>query len=45
MFTRRAKAIRIIGDPDNQRLYEWSSTVLEMSFIWSPELYYTVLFY
>ena len=28
MFTRRAKPIRIIGVPDNQRPDEWSSTVL-----------------
>ena len=27
MFTRRAKPIRIIGDPDNQRPDEWSSAV------------------
>jgi hypothetical protein len=29
MFTGRAKRIRIIGRPDNQRPDEWSSTVLE----------------
>jgi hypothetical protein len=28
MFTRRAKSIRIIGDPDNQLPDKWSSTVL-----------------
>jgi hypothetical protein len=28
-FTRRAKPIRIIGDPDNQLPDKWSSTVLE----------------
>jgi len=27
MFTRRAKPIQIIGDPDNQRPDKWSSTV------------------
>ena len=27
MFTRRAKPIRKIGDPDNQHPNEWSSTV------------------
>jgi len=27
MFTRRAKPIRIIGDPDNERPDKWSSTV------------------
>jgi hypothetical protein len=29
MFTGRAQLIRIIGDPDNQRPDEWSSTVIE----------------
>ena len=28
MFTGRAKPIRIIGDPDNQRPDKWSYTVL-----------------
>ena len=28
MFTRRAKPIRTIGDPDNQRPDEWISTVV-----------------
>jgi hypothetical protein len=28
MFTGMAKPIRIIGDPDNQRPDEWSSTVI-----------------
>ena len=28
MFTRRAKSIRIIGDPGNQLPDKWSSTVL-----------------
>jgi hypothetical protein len=28
MFTEMAKSIRIIGDPDNQRPDEWSSTVI-----------------
>jgi hypothetical protein len=27
MFTRRAKKIQIIGNPDNQRLDKWSYTV------------------
>jgi hypothetical protein len=27
MFTGRAEPIRIIGGPDNQRSYKWSSTV------------------
>jgi len=28
MFNRRAKPIRINGDPDNQRPDKWSSTVI-----------------
>jgi len=32
MFTRRAKPIQIIGDPDNQRPDKWSSTVLTAPF-------------
>jgi hypothetical protein len=28
MFTGRARLIRIIGDPDNQRPDEWSSEFL-----------------
>ena len=31
MFTRKAKPIRIIGDPDNQRPDEWSSTVITIT--------------
>jgi len=30
MFTQRAKPIRIIGEPDNQRTDKWSSTVLSV---------------
>jgi len=30
MFTRRAKPIRIIGDPDNQVLDKWNSTVCNL---------------
>jgi len=29
MFTRRAKPIWTIGDPDNQRPDMWSSTVIQ----------------
>ena len=29
-FTRKAKPIRIIWDPDNQRPDEWSSTLLRI---------------
>ena len=29
-FNRRAKLIRIIADPDNQRPDKWSSTVLNL---------------
>jgi hypothetical protein len=29
MFSGRAKQIRIIGDPDNQRPDKWSSTVFQ----------------
>jgi hypothetical protein len=28
MFTRSAKIIRMIGDPDNEHPDEWSSTVI-----------------
>jgi hypothetical protein len=31
IFTRMAKLIRIIGDPDNQRLAKWSSTGLRIT--------------
>jgi len=31
LFTGRAKQIRIIGEPDNQRADKWSSTVLAAS--------------
>jgi hypothetical protein len=31
MFTGRAKQIRIIGEPDNERPGKWSSTVLAAS--------------
>jgi hypothetical protein len=33
MFTRRAKPIQIIGNPDNQRPIKWSSTVFVIKFI------------
>ena len=33
MFTRRAKQIRLIGDPDNQRPIKWSSIVFVVKFI------------
>jgi len=31
MFTGRTKPIRIIGDPDNQRLDKWSCTVYNIN--------------
>ena len=32
-FTRRAKSILVIGNPDNQHLDKWSSTVLLFLYI------------
>ena len=33
MFSGRAKPIRVIGDPDNQRSDKWSSSVCRKSLI------------
>ena len=34
MFIRRAKPIRIIGDPYNQLLDKWSSNVIQPGTTW-----------
>jgi len=38
MFSGRAKLIRIIGDPDNQRPDKWSSTVLCLTELLVPNV-------
>jgi len=37
MFTRRAKPVRMIGDPNNQRPDKWSSTVMKSNAIFYSE--------
>jgi len=39
MFTWRAKQIRTIGEPDNQRLDKWSYTVFD-NFLWMLLIWY-----
>ena len=41
-FIRRAKPIRIIGDPDKQRLDKWNSTALAFSNLQRRETLYTL---
>ena len=42
MFTGRAKPVRIIGDPDNQRTDEWSSTVIHS---WHFQMCVTIIIF